>query len=68
MMLGIFCYTHAYILESCIYYSIYGMKAKNDNIGHTAHFGAYRRLFDYIAQRTFIVSRSYVNGAVLAIQ
>jgi membrane associated rhomboid family serine protease len=20
-------------------YSIYGMKAKNDNIGHTAHFG-----------------------------
>ena len=23
----------------CLLYSIYGMRAKNDNIGHTAHFG-----------------------------
>ena len=22
-----------------LFYSIYGMKSKNDNIGHTAHFG-----------------------------
>jgi hypothetical protein len=29
----------AYILEFYIYCSIYGMRAKNDNIGHTAHFG-----------------------------
>jgi hypothetical protein len=41
---------------------INGMKAKTF---HTAHFGGYRRLFDYIAQRTFIVSRSYVNGAII---
>lgn len=42
MMLGIF-----YIIPMPAYifgilyllYSIYGMKAKNDNIGHTAHFG-----------------------------
>lgn len=30
----------AYIFGICyLLYSIYGMKAKNDNIGHTAHFG-----------------------------
>ncbi|WP_433778621.1 rhomboid family intramembrane serine protease [Flavobacterium anhuiense] len=42
MMLGIF-----YVIPMPAYlfgilyllYSIYGMKAKNDNIGHTAHFG-----------------------------
>jgi hypothetical protein len=51
MMLGIFCYSmplHFGILY--LLYSIYGMKAKNDNIGHTAILGRYRRLFDYIAQ------------------
>ncbi|HRA74390.1 MAG TPA: rhomboid family intramembrane serine protease, partial [Flavobacterium sp.] len=42
MMLGLF-----YVIPIPAYlfgigyllYSIYGMKAKNDNIGHTAHFG-----------------------------
>lgn len=30
----------AYIFGICyLLYSIYGMKAKNDNLGHTAHFG-----------------------------
>ena len=30
----------AYLFGICyLLYSIYGMKAKNDNIGHTAHFG-----------------------------
>lgn len=30
----------AYVFGICyLLYSIYGMKAKNDNIGHTAHFG-----------------------------
>lgn len=30
----------AYIFGICyLLYSIYGMRAKNDNIGHTAHFG-----------------------------
>jgi hypothetical protein len=28
----------AYLLELYLLYSIYGMRAKNDNIGHTAHF------------------------------
>jgi hypothetical protein len=40
MMLGIFFIIPmpAYLLESYLLYSIYGMRAKNDNIGHTAHF------------------------------
>lgn len=42
MMLGIFFVIPmpAYIFGILyLLYSIYGMKAKNDNIGHTAHFG-----------------------------
>ncbi|MCM0667765.1 MULTISPECIES: rhomboid family intramembrane serine protease [Flavobacterium] len=42
MMLGIFFVIPmpAYIFGIVyLLYSIYGMKAKNDNIGHTAHFG-----------------------------
>ncbi|TDE30596.1 MULTISPECIES: rhomboid family intramembrane serine protease [Flavobacterium] len=42
MMLGIFFIIPmpAYIFGILyLLYSIYGMKAKNDNIGHTAHFG-----------------------------
>lgn len=42
MMLGIFFIIPipAYIFGiGYLLYSIYGMKAKNDNIGHTAHFG-----------------------------
>lgn len=42
MMLGIFFIIPmpAYIFGIVyLLYSIYGMKAKNDNIGHTAHFG-----------------------------
>ncbi|WP_125723756.1 rhomboid family intramembrane serine protease [Flavobacterium ustbae] len=42
MMLGIFFFIPmpAYIFGIVyLLYSIYGMKAKNDNIGHTAHFG-----------------------------
>ncbi|WDF66524.1 rhomboid family intramembrane serine protease [Flavobacterium sp. KACC 22763] len=42
MMLGIFFVISmpAYIFGILyLLYSIYGMKAKNDNIGHTAHFG-----------------------------
>jgi membrane associated rhomboid family serine protease len=42
MMLGIFFIIPmpAYIFGILyLFYSIYGMKAKNDNIGHTAHFG-----------------------------
>jgi membrane associated rhomboid family serine protease len=29
----------AYLWNLYLLYSIYGMRAKNDNIGHTAHFG-----------------------------
>ena len=42
MMLGIFFVSPipAYLFGILyLMYSIYGMKAKNDNIGHTAHFG-----------------------------
>ena len=42
MMLGIFFVIPipAYLFGILyLLYSIYGMKAKNDNIGHTAHFG-----------------------------
>ena len=42
MMLGIFFIIPipAYLFGiAYLLYSIYGMKAKNDNIGHTAHFG-----------------------------
>jgi hypothetical protein len=39
MMLGIFFIIPmpAYLLESSIYCILFGMRAKNDNIGHTAH-------------------------------
>jgi membrane associated rhomboid family serine protease len=42
MMIGIFFVIPmpAYLFGILyLFYSIYGMKAKNDNIGHTAHFG-----------------------------
>ena len=40
MMLGIFFPMPAYLFGILyLLYSIYGIKAKNDNIGHTAHFG-----------------------------
>lgn len=42
MMLGIFFVIPmpAYVFGILyLFYSIYGMKSKNDNIGHTAHFG-----------------------------
>jgi membrane associated rhomboid family serine protease len=42
MMLGVFFIIPmpAYLFGILyLLYSIYGMKAKNDNIGHTAHFG-----------------------------
>jgi membrane associated rhomboid family serine protease len=42
MMLGLFFIIPipAYLFGILyLFYSIYGMKAKNDNIGHTAHFG-----------------------------
>jgi membrane associated rhomboid family serine protease len=42
MMLGIFFIIPipAYLFGILyLLYSIYGMRAKNDNIGHTAHFG-----------------------------
>jgi membrane associated rhomboid family serine protease len=42
MMLGLFYVipVPAYLFGiGYLLYSIYGMKAKNDNIGHTAHFG-----------------------------
>jgi membrane associated rhomboid family serine protease len=40
-MLGIFYNSYASLSFGILYllYSIYGMRAKNDNIGHTAHFG-----------------------------
>jgi hypothetical protein len=31
-------YASLSFLELYLLYSIYGMRAKNDNIGHTAHF------------------------------
>jgi membrane associated rhomboid family serine protease len=39
MMLGIFYNSYASLSFGILYllYSIYGMRAKNDNIGHTAH-------------------------------
>jgi membrane associated rhomboid family serine protease len=41
MMLSIFYNSYASLSFGILYllYSIYGMRAKNDNIGHTAHFG-----------------------------
>jgi membrane associated rhomboid family serine protease len=40
MMLDIFYNSYASLSFGILYlYSIYGMRAKNDNIGHTAHFG-----------------------------
>jgi membrane associated rhomboid family serine protease len=38
---GIFYNSYASLSFGILYllYSIYGMRAKNDNIGHTAHFG-----------------------------
>lgn len=70
MMLGIFFVIPmpAYIFGILyLLYSIYGMKAKNDNIGHTAHFGgAVGGYLITFTKRTYIVSRSYFNGDIIS--
>jgi membrane associated rhomboid family serine protease len=49
-------------------YSIYGMRAKNDNIGHTAHFGgAIGGYLITLLKAPAIVSENTFNVVVLAI-
>lgn len=65
MMLGIFFIIPmpAYLF-GIIYllYSIYGMRAKNDNIGHTAHFGGAigGYLFTIIKQPELLTENSFI--------
>ena len=63
MMLGIFFVIPipAYIFGILyLLYSIYGMKAKNDNIGHTAHFGGAvgGYLITLIKEPTFLIEHT----------
>ena len=65
MMLGIFFVIPipAYIFGILyLLYSIYGMKAKNDNIGHTAHFGGAvgGYLITLIKEPTFLIEHTLV--------
>lgn len=65
MMLGLF-----YVIPIPAYlfgigyllYSIYGMKAKNDNIGHTAHFGGAigGYLFTLLKEPTMITDNTFM--------
>ena len=51
-----------------LFYSIYGMKAKNDNIGHTAHFGgAIGGYLITLAQEPSMFTNNIVMVILLAI-
>lgn len=59
----------AYLFGICyLLYSIYGMKAKNDNIGHTAHFGgAIGGYLITIAKAPYILTDNTLMVILLAI-
>ena len=46
-------------------YSIYGMKAKNDNIGHTAHFGG--AIGGYMITLSQVPSMLYENTLMVVL-